>query len=137
MASVVALPSGSRPEHRGLSFWMDRVVKELENVRSSTSADAVHDLRVAIRRCRSVAAVLEEVDPDPSWRAMRKLARKLFRSLGALRDAQIMEEWVTKLAPPTDPVCAHLQAAFESNEPQLREHWLRSCYKVAIESWMA
>src|SRR6266436_6357327 len=135
MASVVALPSGSRPEHRGLSFWMDRVVKELENVRSSTGADAVHDLRVAMRRCRSVAAVMEEVDPDPAWPAMRKIARKLFRSLGALRDAQVMEEWVMKLAPESDPVRTHLQAAFESNEPKLREHALRAAAKFDHKSW--
>ncbi len=135
MASVVALPSGSRPEHRGLSFWMDRVVKELENVRSSTGADAVHDLRVAMRRCRSVAAVMEEVDPDPAWPAMRKIARKLFRGLGALRDAQVMEEWVMKLAPESDPVRTHLQAAFESNEPKLREHALRAAAKFDQKSW--
>src|SRR5258708_17309942 len=71
MATLTALPSGARPEHRGLSFWMDRVVKELEKVRSSREADAVHDLRVAIRRCRSVAAVMEEVDLDPAWPAMQ------------------------------------------------------------------
>src|SRR6266446_1848476 len=135
MASVVALPSGSRPEHRGLSFWMDRVVKELENVRSSTGANVVHDLRVAIRRCRSVAAVMEEVDPDPAWPAMRKIARKLFRGLGALRDAQVMEEWVMKLAPESDPVRTHLQAAFESNEPKLREHALRAAAKFDQKSW--
>src|SRR5213076_384690 len=84
--SVTPLPSGSHPEHRGLSFWMDRVINELENVRSSPDPDAIHDLRVAIRRCRSVAAAMEEVDPDPAWPAMRKLQRKLFRGLGALRD---------------------------------------------------
>jgi CHAD domain-containing protein len=135
MASVIALPSGARPEHRGLSFWMDRVVKELEHVRSATGADAVHDLRVAIRRCRSVAAVMEEVDPDPSWPAMRKVARKLFRGLGALRDAQVMEEWVIKLAPATDPVRAHLQAAFESNQPKLSERALRAAAKFDHKSW--
>src|SRR5260370_22594022 len=97
MASVIALPSGSRPEDRGLSFWMDRVVKELKNVRSSTGADAVHDLRVAMRRWRSLAAVMEEVDPDPAWPAVRKIARKLFRILGALIDAPVMPEWVTIL----------------------------------------
>jgi CHAD domain-containing protein len=59
MATVTTLPSDSQLEHRGLSFWMDRVVKELENVRSSPDADAVHDLRVAIRRCRSVASAME------------------------------------------------------------------------------
>src|SRR5467141_5060456 len=119
----------------GLSFWMDRVVKELEKVRSSREADAVHDLRVAIRRCRSVAAVMEEVDPDPAWPAMRKLARKLFRGLGALRDAQVMDEWVKRLAPETDPVRAHLQTAFESNGPSLRENALRVADKFDQKSW--
>jgi len=121
MATVTPLFPGAHPEHCGLSFWMDRVLKELEKVRSSPDADAVHDLRVAIRRCRSIAAVMEEVDPDPAWPAMRKVARKLFRGLGALRDTQVMDEWVKKLAPETDPVRAHLQAAFESNEPKLRD----------------
>ncbi|OLD98106.1 MAG: hypothetical protein AUI36_45210 [Cyanobacteria bacterium 13_1_40CM_2_61_4] len=135
MATVATLSSGSRPEHRGLSFWMDRVIKEMENVRSSPDTDAVHDLRVAIRRCRSVAAVMEEVDPDPAWPAMRKLARKLFRGLGALRDAQVMDEWVKRLAPETDPVRAHLQTAFESNEPSLRENALRVADKFDQKSW--
>lgn len=135
MASITALPSGTRPEHRGLSFWMDRVIKELENVRSSPDADAVHDLRVAIRRCRSVASVMEEVDPDPAWPAMRKVARKLFRELGALRDAQVLDEWVKKLAPETDPVRTHLQGSFESKEPNLRESALRVASKFDQKFW--
>src|SRR2546425_3149545 len=135
MASATPLPSGARPEHRGLSFWMDRVLKELENFRASSDPDVVHDLRVAIRRCRSVAAVMEEVDPDPAWPAMRKLARKLFRGLGALRDAQVMDEWVKRLAPETDPVRTHLQTAFESNEPSLRENALRVADKFDQKSW--
>jgi CHAD domain-containing protein len=135
MVSIITLPSGSRPEHRDLPFWMDRVIQELENVRSSSDSDAVHDLRVAIRRCRSVAAVMEEVDPDPAWPAMRKVARKLFRELGALRDAQVMEEWVEKLAPESDPVRTHLQSAFESNETKLRENALRVAAKFDQKSW--
>src|ERR1700687_4389907 len=135
MATVTTLSSGSRPEYPGLSFWMDCVIKEMENVHSSPDVDAVHDLRVAIRRCRSVAAVMEEVDPDPAWPAMRKVARKLFRGLGALRDAQVMDEWVKKLAPETDRVRTHLQAAFESNEPKLRENALRVADKFDQKSW--
>jgi CHAD domain-containing protein len=134
MATVTPL-SGVRAEHRGLSFWMGRVAAELKNVRSSPDADAVHDLRVAIRRCRSLAAVMEEVDPDPAWPEMRKVARKLFRSLGALRDAQVMDEWVKKLAPETDPVRAHLQATFESRMVGLRETALRAAGKFDEKSW--
>lgn len=135
MATVTTLSSGARPEHRGLSFWMDRVLAELKNVRSSPDADAVHDLRVIIRRCRSMAAVMAEIDPDPAWPAMRKAARKLFRALGALRDAQVMEEWVKKLAPETDAVRTHLQSVFESTQPGLRESALRAAAKFDEKSW--
>lgn len=135
MATIAPISTGARSEHRDLLFWMDRVLKELENVRTSPDPEAVHDLRVAIRRCRSVAAVMEEVDPDAAWPAMRKAARKLFRSLGALRDAQVMDEWVKKLAPETDPVRTHLQAAFESSEPHLREEALRIAGKFDQKSW--
>jgi CHAD domain-containing protein len=114
---------------------MDQVLKELENVRLSPDVDAVHDLRVAIRRCRSVAAAMEEIDPDPAWPAMRKAARKLFRALGALRDAQVMNEWVKKLAPETDPVRAHLQASFDAREPQLRDAVLRAASKFDPKLW--
>jgi CHAD domain-containing protein len=135
MSTVTPLSSGTRPEHRGLSFWMDRVLTELENVRSSPDADAVHDLRVAIRRCRSLAAVMEEVDPDPAWPAMRKLARKLFRSLGALRDAQVLDEWVKKLAPETDPLRAHLQVTCESRIAGFRQAALRAAGKFDEKAW--
>jgi CHAD domain-containing protein len=135
MAAVTPLSSGTRPEQRGLSFWMDRVLAELKSVRSSPDADAVHDLRVAIRRCRSVAAVMEEVDPDPAWPAMRKVARKVFRSLGALRDAQVMDEWLKKLAPETDPVRAHLQATSETRMAGLREAALRAAGKFDEKAW--
>jgi CHAD domain-containing protein len=135
LSTVTPLTAGTHVEHRDLSFWMDQVLKELEAVRSSPSMDAVHDLRVAIRRCRSVAAAMEEVDPDPAWPAMRKTARKLFRALGALRDAQVINEWVKKLGPENDPVRAHLQAAFESREPQLRDAALRAVDKFDQKSW--
>ena len=135
MATVSPLSNGTHAEFRDLGFWMDRVLKELEHVRASPDVDAVHDLRVAIRRCRSVAAVMEEIDPDPAWPAMRKAARKLFRSLGALRDAQVMDEWVKKLAPETDPIRSHLQAALESSEPQLREKALHTVSKFDLKFW--
>ena len=135
MSTVTPLSASAHVEHRDLSFWMDQVLNELESVRSSASIDAVHDLRVAIRRCRSLAAAMEEIDPDPAWPAMRKAARKLFRALGALRDAQVMDEWVRKLGPETDPVRAHLQAAFESKVPQLRDQAVRAVAKFDQRAW--
>src|SRR5215472_16434963 len=115
MAGGSAIP-GSREEHSGLSYWMERVLRELEKVRTSPDPDAVHDLRVALRRCRSLAAVMEEVDPDPAWPEMRKLGRKLFRQLGELRDTQILEDWTKKLGTEPEGIRQRLLGGLEKKE---------------------
>src|SRR3984893_16303019 len=135
MASVATLPSHARTEHRELTDSMDKVREELDEVRSSPNPDNVHDLRVAIRRCRSVAKVFEEVDPDPAWREMRKTAKRLFRALGDLRDAQIMVDWAKKLTSASDPVHVHMRSLFESEEPQLRNELSRVAHKFDEKSW--
>ncbi|HEX8871675.1 MAG TPA: CHAD domain-containing protein, partial [Candidatus Acidoferrum sp.] len=127
--------AGSRPEHRGLPYWMDRTLKELEKVRAAPEADAVHDTRVAMRRCRSVAAVMEEVDPDATWREMRKLARKPFRQLGALRDTQVLEEWTKKLAAEGDAVRRRLLEEFEKQEAEQRDAALKAAGRFDEKAW--
>jgi CHAD domain-containing protein len=134
MSTVLAIPGSSVPK-RGLREYMERVLKELETVRKDPAPDPVHDLRVAIRRCRSVGAVFQEVDPDPAWNELRRVPRKLFRRLGALRDAQVMDDWVKHLAPEGDPLRAKLHSNFIDTEPDLRDHALRSVEKFDIKSW--
>jgi CHAD domain-containing protein len=134
MSTVATFP-GAHTAHRGVNHWMERVLEELGHVRKDPAADPVHDLRVAIRRCRSVATVLHEVDPDPVWRQMRQVPRKLFRRLGALRDAQVMDEWVKQLAASDDPLRTKLHAAFAANEPDLRQRALRAAERFDEKSW--
>jgi CHAD domain-containing protein len=82
---------------------MLRVLQECDKVSTDFSADPVHDLRVALRRCRSMADGIIAIDPDRNWKAMKKAGKQLFQSLGALRDTQIMMEWIDKLfAEPED-----------------------------------
>jgi len=83
----------------GLRYWMLRVSEECDHVAADFSPDPVHDLRVSLRRCRSLADGLYALDPDPNWKAMRKAGKRLFQRLGALRDIQIMMEWIEKLGP--------------------------------------
>ena len=127
--------AGSRAEHRGLAYWMERVLKELEKVQAAADTDAVHDLRVAIRRCRSVAAVMEEVDPDQTWPEMRKLPRKLFRALGELRDTQVLEEWTKSLSMEGDVIRERLLAQFTKQESELREETGRVAGKFDAKAW--
>jgi CHAD domain-containing protein len=96
----------------GLRYWMMRVLEECEHVAADFSPDPVHDLRVSLRRCRSLADGLNALDPDPDWKAMRKAGKRLFQRLGALRDIQIMMEWIEKLYCPEASVQqAHSQRA--------------------------
>src|SRR5215469_150983 len=86
----------------GLRYWMLRVLQECDKVSTDFSADPVHDLRVALRRCRSMADGMIPIDPDRNWKAMKKAGKQLFQRLGALRDAQIMMEWIDKLFADTE-----------------------------------
>ena len=76
---------------------MERVLQECDNAAAGFQPDPVHDLRVALRRCRSLADGMIAMDPDRNWKAMKKAGKKLFQSLGALRDVQIMMEWIETL----------------------------------------
>ena len=102
MAFAVAMPARAPLEHRDLAFWMKRTLEELGELRTNPSAEAVHDFRVALRRCRSVAGAVAEIDPHLNWEEMRACARKVFKAMGELRDAQIAEEWLDTITPDTD-----------------------------------
>jgi CHAD domain-containing protein len=89
-------PASAKPK-LGLRAWMERVLEECGRAEKGFDADAVHDLRVALRRCRSLADGLRAIDPDPAWKNMKKAGKKLFQALGELRDMQVMQEWIEKL----------------------------------------
>src|SRR3954447_11808241 len=99
---VQATPDSPLKNERGLAYWMNQVVEEAKNARAGFEADPVHDLRVAIRRCRSIAEGFVVLDPHPAWKRMRKAARPVFQALGDLRDVQVLLEWVDKLSGPED-----------------------------------
>jgi CHAD domain-containing protein/HD superfamily phosphodiesterase len=81
----------------GLRYWMLRTLEECDRASQGFSADPVHDLRVSLRRCRSLADGMIAMDPDPDWKAMKKAGKQLFQRLGDLRDIQIMMDWIDHL----------------------------------------
>jgi len=105
----------------GLAFWMERVLEECDRAAAGFEADPVHDLRVALRRCRSLADGLMAMDPDRSWKDMKKAGKKLFQALGDLRDMQVMKEWIEKLGDPDDPVVVKLLNHVEARETECKQ----------------
>jgi CHAD domain-containing protein len=97
MAQTISLPIPAAKQD-GLEKWMDRVLKRAQKVRKTWNADDVHDLRVGLRRCRTMADALTEANPSPGWNRLKKNSKKLFHALGELRDVQVEQEWVKRLA---------------------------------------
>jgi CHAD domain-containing protein len=107
MATAVIASIKAKPK-LGLRAWMQRVLEECDRAAAGFQPDPVHDLRVALRRCRSLADGMMSIDPDSSWKEMKKAGKKLFQSLGELRDMHVMQEWIEKLGNPEDPVTIKL-----------------------------
>jgi CHAD domain-containing protein len=104
----------------GLSYWMEQVLAEADRAHRDLSADRVHDLRVALRRCRSMAEAYMAIDPDKGWRTLLKEGRQLFRRLGRLRDIQVLEEWIGRLGEPDDPVSMAMLFHLAQSERDLK-----------------
>ena len=132
-APAIAHPK-TAPRKHGLAFWMQRVLEECNRAAVSFAADPVHDLRVSLRRCRSMADGLMTIDPDPAWKQMKKAGRQLFRSLGELRDMQVMEEWVGKLVP-EDPVADKLLQFLAGREAHLKQQAALALQQFDGKQW--
>jgi exopolyphosphatase/guanosine-5'-triphosphate,3'-diphosphate pyrophosphatase len=131
-----AAPTLKRTESpAGLAFWMQRVLEECDRASADFSPDPVHDLRVALRRCRSMADGLIPMDPDRSWRDMKKAGKKLFSSLGELRDVQVMEEWVRRLDGLTDPSTQVILGYLASREIQLKAEAAQALKEFDRKQW--
>ena len=59
--------------------------------------DPVHDVRVALRRCRSLAEAFAALDSHPVWKKLLKACKKQQRGLSDLRDIQVMRGWLHTL----------------------------------------
>src|SRR5580700_12133070 len=108
IAHAVALPSETPAKRIGLDVWMNRALQLAEEVQNGWKTREVHDLRVALRRCRTMADALSEVNPDRGWRKLKKDSRELFHALGELRDTHVEQEWLKELSAGDDPVRKHL-----------------------------
>ncbi|MGB8010895.1 MAG: CHAD domain-containing protein [Terriglobales bacterium] len=143
-ASIANAPGPAKPK-LGLRAWMERVLVECDRAAAGFDVDPVHDLRVALRRCRSLADGLMAIDPDSSWKDMKKAGKKLFQALGELRDMQVMQEWIEKLGgaadttsgdpSSVDPVSAKLLDHVHAREIECKQHAFKDLNQFDRKQW--
>src|SRR6185312_12795835 len=117
MATSVILEKDDRV---GLAYWMGEVLEQCAKAERDFSSDPVHDLRTALRRCRSLADGIRVFDRDPAWKKMRRAAKELFGRLGELRDTHVMTEWIEKLSPEGDQTGKNIRGFLTFQEQESR-----------------
>ncbi len=125
----------AKPKRVDLKYWMARALVEMDNALAQLAPDPVHDLRVALRRCRSIASSFRTIDFHPSWRRMDRAARAVFRQLGELRDVQVLADWVRKLGAPDDSVTGVLLGFCARREAELRSSVMLALTRFNRDRW--
>lgn len=133
--TLAIIPTGDSTESVGLAFWMDRVLERARKIEPRWRSGDIHDLRVALRRCRTIAEALQDVNPTPGWRKIKNGTGDLFHTLGDLRDTQVADFWVRKLAPTADPVRIRLLRVFSQKEKRQRKLAGRALADFDRKNW--
>jgi CHAD domain-containing protein len=132
---TIALPTTIPVKRVGLEVWMNHVLELADKVQDDWSTDNVHDLRVALRRCRTMADALSEVNPASSWKKLKKVTRDLFQALGELRDTQVAKQWVKKFGQAKDPVRGRLLRVLGKQEQEQRKKAEKALHQFDRKSW--
>ncbi|GAC1429046.1 MAG: hypothetical protein NVS9B5_06260 [Terriglobales bacterium] len=111
------------------------MLEECDIASVNLAPDPVHDLRVALRRCRSVADAFMAIDPDRCWKQMKKAGKRIFGPLGDLRDVQVMMEWLKKFSGANDSETSAFVAILAEREIRLKEQAARALQELDRKSW--
>jgi CHAD domain-containing protein len=77
---------------RQTAALLKKLAGEIENAASDADADAIHDLRVAIRRLSRCLRTFAQFYPGRSWKKARRDLSELLHAAGAVRDRDIAME---------------------------------------------
>jgi len=92
----------------------------------SGDADAIHDLRVAIRRLSRCLRVFAQFYPGRSWKQMRRRLADLMDACGSVRDRDIAIELLEKAGvPAASALVRQLDAERRAADEELRRELRR------------
>jgi len=120
---------------RALQRSLERALRNHRRAGKKLKANPVHDLRVSLRRCRSLAEGLSAIDPDPIWRRLRKASKKQQSALSDLRDLQVLESWLKPLRLTTGPVGEAVAARLKKEQRRAKKKASRSLESFPRSRW--
>lgn len=87
-----------------------RLALQVNRAAKSCDAEAVHDLRVSIRRLSRCLRVFSRFYPDGSWKKIRRRLKTLMEVAGPVRDMDIATEFLAEMGIGKASPLVHLMA---------------------------
>jgi CHAD domain-containing protein len=123
------------PASEALERSLKRALRNHKRAQKDLNIDPVHDFRVALRRCRSLAEGLSAVNSDPVWGRLRKAAKRQQRALSDLRDIQVLRNWLEPLGLTSGPVGKALGSYFKKQQKSAKREALSSLKAFPRKKW--
>jgi len=112
-----------------------RALRKKKLARHGLEPEPIHDVRVALRRCRSLAEGFANLDPRPVWRKLLKACKKEQSGLADFRDLQVMQEWIRQLHLAAGPIGSALAAMLQQEELAVRKKAEESLDSFPHKRW--
>lgn len=81
--------------HSAIRHQLRELIDNLSGTRQGDDIEALHDMRVASRRLRAALSVFADAFPAKPFQAIEKQVARITDSLGVVRDADVLIEFVT------------------------------------------
>jgi CHAD domain-containing protein len=95
--------------HAQTAILLRKFVIQVNRAERSGDADAIHDLRVSIRRLSRCLRVFSQFYPGHGWKKMRRRLKDLMDACGNVRDRDVAIELLAKANfPPNSIVVSRL-----------------------------
>ena len=82
--------------HAALRHQLHELMDNLPGTRQGDDPEALHDMRVASRRLRAALSVFAAAFPPKPFKAVEKQVSAVTDALGAVRDADVLLEFMTQ-----------------------------------------
>ncbi|MCG3173485.1 MAG: hypothetical protein GMKNLPBB_01682 [Myxococcota bacterium] len=136
MSSLQVHPHSEENEASAIRLWAEEVVRLRGKAEDSLKDEPVHDLRVALRRCRSFAQAFRPLDRAEEWRRWSRIAARLFDGLAGLRDLHVLRGWLRHFGAAEDPVTMTALREVKRREKAAREIANERLADFPAKKWM-
>src|SRR5258708_14708240 len=126
----IAIPHKGRPDisaddpmseagRKIMAYYLSRLLHHERSVREGDQTEAIHDMRVASRRLRSALDIFGPYYKTRAMKSIRKNLRKVGKTLGAVRDLEVVLTPAQHYAQDLEPA---LQASLQPLLAQWQSH---------------